>query len=104
MKGVKTNMKIKGLKTAIGDYKRANKGGPYSLLYGNLMFDKESGKIWTDELCDLGHNSYVVYATDTIIDLGKMMSELHIEINMKNVKEFIYSNFDNESPVVFSEH
>lgn len=37
MKGVKTNMKIKGLKTAIGDYKRANKGGPYSLLYGNLM-------------------------------------------------------------------
>ena len=97
-------MKIKGLKTAVGDYKRANKGGPYSLLYGNLMFDKENGKIWTDELCDLGHNSYVVYATDTIIDLGKMMSERHIEINMKNVKEFIYSNFDNESPVVFSEH
>ena len=97
-------MKIKGLKTAIGDYKRANKGGPYSLLYGNLMFDKESGKIWTVVFCDLGHNSYVVYATDTIIDLGKMMSERHIEINMKNVKEFIYSNFDNESPVVFSEH
>ena len=97
-------MKIKGLKTAIGDYKRANKGGPYSRLYGNLMFDKESGKFRTDELCDLGHNSYVVYATDTIIDLGKMMSERHLEINMKNVKEFIYSNFDNESPVVFSEH
>lgn len=32
------------------------------------------------------------------------MSEREIEINMKNVKEFIYSNFDNESPVVFSEH
>lgn len=97
-------MKIKGLKTAIGDYKRANKGGPYSLLYGNLMFDKESGKIWTDELCDLGHNSYKVYDSKTIIYLGRMMSEREIEINMKNVKEFIYSNFDNESPVVFSEH
>lgn len=30
-------MKIKGLKAAVGDYKRANKGGSYSLLYGNLM-------------------------------------------------------------------
>lgn len=87
-------MKIKGLKAAVGDYKRANKGGSYSLLYGNLMFDKESGKIWVDELCDLGHNSYVVYATDTIINLGKMMSERHIEINMKTIKEFIHNNFE----------
>lgn len=58
------------------------------------MFDKESGKIWVDELCDLGHNSYVVYATDTIINLGKMMSERHIEINMKTIKEFIHNNFE----------
>lgn len=87
-------MKIKGLKTAIGDYKRANKGDPYGLLYGNLMFDTESGKIWVDELCDLGHNSYVVYATDTIINLGKMMSEQELEINMKTIKEFIHNNFE----------
>ena len=81
-------MKIKGLKTAVGDYKRANKGGPYSPIYGELMFDKGDGRIWTDEFCDLGHNSYKVYDSKTII----------------YVKEFIYSNFDNESPVVFSEH
>lgn len=104
MKGVKTNMKIKGLKTAVSDYKRANKGAPYSPIYRELMFDKGDGRIWTDEFCDLGHNSYKVYDSKTIIYLGRIMSEREIEINMKNVKEFIYSNFDNESPVVFSEH
>lgn len=33
-------MKIKGLKKAIGDYKRANEEGYYSPRYGYLMFDK----------------------------------------------------------------
>lgn len=48
-------MKIKGLKTAVGDYKRANKEGYYSPRYGYLMFDRESGEIWTDEFYSLGH-------------------------------------------------
>ena len=45
MKGVKTNMKIKGLKTAVSDYKRANKGAPYSPIYRELMFDIGFGRI-----------------------------------------------------------
>ena len=90
-------MKIKGLKTAVSDYKRANKGGPYSPTYGELMFDKGDGRIWTDEFCDLSHTSYRSYDSDTVTNLGKTMSEREIEINMKNVKEFICSNYDNFS-------
>lgn len=87
-------MKIKGLKTAIGDYKRANKEGYYSPRYGYLMFDKEDGKIWTDEFYSLGHNEWKEYHSDTIVNLGQMMSERELEINMKTVKEFIHNNFE----------
>lgn len=87
-------MKIKGLKTAVGDYKRANQEGYYSPRYGRLMFDKEDGEIWTDEFYSLGHNEWKEYQSDTIVNLGSMMSEQELEINMKNVKEFIQNNFE----------
>lgn len=87
-------MKIKGLKKAIGDYKRANKEGCYSPRYGYLMFDKEDGEIWTDEFYSLGHNEWKEYHSDTIVDIGKMMSDQEIKINMKNVKDFICNNFE----------
>lgn len=87
-------MKIKGLKKAIGDYKRANKEGYHSSRYGYLMFDKEDGEIWTDEFYSLGHNEWKEYHSDTIVDLGQMMSEQELEINMKTVKEFIHNNFE----------
>ena len=61
------------------------------------MFDKGDGRIWTDEFCDLSRTSYRSYDSDTVTNLGKTMSEREIEINMKNVKEFICSNFDNFS-------
>lgn len=87
-------MKIKGLKKAIGDYKRANEEGYHSPRYGYLMFDKEDGEIWTDEFYSLGHNEWKEYHSDTIVDLGQMMSEQELEINMKTVKEFIHNNFE----------
>ena len=58
------------------------------------MFDKEDGEIWTDEFYSLGHNEWKEYHSDTIVDIGKMMSDQEIKINMKNVKEFICNNFD----------
>ena len=87
-------MKIKGLKKAIGDYKRANEEGYYSPRYGYLMFDKEDGEIWTDEFYSLGHNEWKEYHSDTIVDIGKMMSDQEIKINMKNVKDFICDSFE----------
>lgn len=85
-------MKIKGLKKAVGDYQKANKGGYYSPKYGYLMFDKETGELWTDEFYSLGYNSWKEYRSDTIVNLGKIMIENGIEINMKNVKDFIFNH------------
>lgn len=58
------------------------------------MFDKEDGEIWTDEFYSLGHNEWKEYHSDTIVDIGKMMSDQEIKINMKNVKDFICNNFE----------
>ena len=82
-------MKIKGLKQAVGDYKRANAGGWYSPIYGKLMFDKADGEIWTDQFCSLGHNEWKVYHSDTVINLGAMMAEEDIPVTMAYVKRFI---------------
>ena len=87
-------MKIKGQKQAVGDYKRANGEGANSPRYGYLMFDREDGEIWTDEFYSLGQNEWKEYHSDTIVNLGSMMAEQGIEINMKNVKEFIQNNFE----------
>lgn len=87
-------MKIKGLKSAVGDYKSANKEGYYSSRYGRLMFDRGSGEIWTDEFYSLSHNDWKEYHSDTIVNLGQIMAERGLEINMRNVKEFIHSNYE----------
>lgn len=82
-------MKITGLKKAVGEYQRANKEGYYSPKYGYLMFDKATGELWTDEFYSLGHNEWKQYQSNSIINLGRIMTENNIEINMKNVKSFI---------------
>lgn len=86
-------LKITGLKKAIGEYKRYNAGGYYSPRYGYLMFDKSTGELWTDEFYSLGHNSWNEYHSEDVINLGAMMAENGLEINMQNVKEFIAENF-----------
>lgn len=86
-------MKIKGLKSAVGDYQHANAGGFFSPSYGCLMFDKSTGELWTDYFCSIGHNEWKVYHSDAIIDLGQLMTENGLKINMRNVKEYIEKNF-----------
>ena len=81
-------MKIKGLKRAVGDYKRVN-NDPFSPWYGYLMFDTASGELWTDEFYSLGHNTWKEYHSNTIVNLGNLMAREDIGVSMKNVKEFI---------------
>lgn len=88
-------MKITGLKKAVGDYKRANAGGPYSPLYGNLMFDSDTGEVWTDTFCDLGHNSWKEYQSDSIVCISKPLERMGFLVTMENVKKHIESNFPN---------
>lgn len=85
--------KIKGLKKAVGDYQRANSEGAHSPWYGYLMFDKSDFQIWTDTFHSIGHNEKKVYHSESIINLGFLMAAQEIEINMKNVKEFVEKNF-----------
>ena len=86
-------MKIKGLKKAVGDYQRANSEGFYSPRYGYIMYDSEDGQLWTDEFYSLGHNEWKEYHSDTIVNLGAMMAEREIPVNMANVRQFIAENF-----------
>ena len=81
-------LKLQGLNKAIGDYHRANSGGPYSPKYGVLMLDKSTGEIWTDEFYDLGHNHFAVYKSDDIINLGLIMENDGYEITRDNIKEY----------------
>lgn len=85
--------KITGIRKAVRDYKELNKGGAYAPIYGLLIYDSETGKLWTDEHCDMGHGAYTNYDSGTAVNLGKMMQDRYIEINEANVKQFITENF-----------
>ena len=86
-------MTIKGLKKAVGEFQRANAEGYYSPRYGRLMFDTATGELWTDEFYSLGHNDWAEYHSNTIINLGNEMETFGIDVNMKNVKDFIAENY-----------
>lgn len=81
-------LKLKGLNKAIGDYHRANSGGPYSARYGFLMLDKSTGEIWTDEFYSLGQNEWKEYHSNDIINLGHRMENDCWEITRDNIKEY----------------
>ena len=83
---------IKGLKKAVGDYKRANADGRYSARYGRLMLDRGTGSLWTDEFYSLGHNSWTEYKDPAIINLISWIDweglRVTDEVNMANVREW----------------
>ena len=87
-------MKITGLKKAVGTYKRVNAGGYYSSHYGNLMYDKTTGKLWCDEYCDWGRGDCTIYRDKNIVNLSAAMDNCGIDVNMQNVKQYITSNFN----------
>lgn len=86
-------MTIKGIKKAVGDFKKFNAGGMYDPEYGVLMYDKDNGEVWTDYFYSLGHNSYKVYHSKSIVNLGNLMSECGLDITIDNVKTFINKTF-----------
>lgn len=80
---------LKNLKKAVGDYQRANKGGEYSPVYGELMLDRKTGELWVDHFCSTGHTSYCVYDGRDVINLGKRMKDAGFSIKMQGVKFFV---------------
>lgn len=72
-------MKIKGLRNAVGDYRRANAEGPYSPRYGIMYLNRETGELWTVEYYDLGHSWHTVYHNEAITQMhlhGQKMPQI----------------------------
>ena len=82
-------MKIKGLRSALKEYREVNKGGCFDPFYGYLMMDLADGSVWTDTFYDIGHNSFKVYHNNTVINLGAEMNRSGLLINERNVKRFV---------------
>ena len=93
MDDMKRRIELKGLKRVVSDYRRINSEGPYSSHYGHLMFDKAGGKIWVDEFFSVGHSSWKDYDSKKVVNIGRMMTEQNLEINVNNVKAFIQEEF-----------
>lgn len=81
-------MKITGIKKAVGDYNRANKGGYYSPRYGRLMLDRVTGEVWTDEFYSLGHGDFNVYRSESIVNLGNVIGNDNNAVNMATVRRY----------------
>ena len=81
-------MKIVGIKKAVGEYQRANAGGCYSPIYGNLMLDRSTGEVWCDYFYSLGHNSWKEYHDPAVIDLSREIQQDRKAICMRTVKEY----------------
>lgn len=87
-------MKITGLKKAIGDYRCFNAGGRFSPEYGRLMYDKETGELWTDYFYSLGHNTWKEYRKSSIINLGRLIELEGQPVKMATVKAYIQEHFN----------
>lgn len=88
-------MKINGIRKAVSEYNEFNKGGYYDPHYGRLMYNTETGDIWTDEFWSIGHNSWIEYHDPAIVNVGKAMGAEGItKITMQTVKEFIQKYYN----------
>ena len=81
-------MQIKGVKKAVGDYKRLNAGGQYSPRYGYLMLDRSTGAVWVDEFYAIGHGDFKQYHSTAVINLGNCIHADDKDINMATVRAY----------------
>lgn len=86
-------MEIKGLRKAVREYKQYNAGGAYSPEYGELMYDKSTGELWTDYFYSIGHNNWKKYDSADIVNLGCIMEQNDMPVTMENVKRIIEAIF-----------
>ena len=82
-------MKLTGLKTAVGEYQRFNRGGKFGAIYGRLMFDESDGHLWCAMFCDLGHDSWIDYHDSDVHEIGRDIEYRYGKVNMANVRDYI---------------
>ncbi len=79
------NIKITGIKKAIGEYKLwLSQDWRHT---ANIMLDKSTGEVWTD--CFLDCNSWKEYHSDDIISLSAYIRERSVEtFTMKILRKY----------------
>lgn len=82
--------KLKGLKKAVGEYKRYN--DPVACWRADLMLDTSTGELWTDAFYGINY-SWNEYHSDSIINLSSLMKENGDYISMETVKTFCQKHF-----------
>lgn len=84
-------MKVKGIKKAVGDYRRWTERNPF--YCANIMMDTSTGEVWTD--CFISCNGYKVYHSDDIISLSSYLWMYpDIEVTMDGIKGIIIALMD----------
>lgn len=63
--------KVKGVKNAVGEYNRLNKGGKYRQREGRIMLNLETGQVWTDGY-ERSECAEIVYS-QPVVRLDQMM-------------------------------
>ena len=82
-------LKLKGVNKVTGETKSLK--GWYSPIYLQLNVDLSTGEIWTNRLCDLGHNSWVEYHDGNIISCGT----LTYPMTRVQIREKVYEAINN---------
>lgn len=81
-------MKVKGIKKAVGDYRRWIKRNPS--YRANIMMDTATGEVWTD--CFISSNEWKVYQSQDIISLSNCIGmHQELEVTMDGIKRLILS-------------
>lgn len=83
-------LKLKGLKKAVGEYKRYN--DPVACWRADLMLDTATGELWTDAFYGINY-SWNEYHDKDIVNLSSLMKENGDYISMQTVKTFCQKCF-----------
>lgn len=82
-------LKIKGLKKAASDSKKAIRE---NCTYLQLNYVKSEKRCFTDFLCSIGYNSWIQYHDNDYINCGFIKEKM----TMKEIKEMIIIALDKE--------
>lgn len=80
--------KIKGVKKAVSEY-NSWMSGQGKARYAYIMYDKNTGEVWTDVYDDLGRNTWDEYHDKSIINISGILNEWGLKTSMQNIKECI---------------
>lgn len=65
-------LRMHGLRKVAGETKSLS--GPHSPEYLQLNYDRSTGDVWTDFFSSIGHNSWMEYRDENVLNCGSLSS------------------------------